>query len=131
MTAILVTTRALIGAIPTRLYRLDARAGLPADVPDALLRFLAQCRCAQDHFLYVVAIGRNSSGAAVPVSGGHIVRASDGQASRQRRPRRTDRADYHPPRSRDLWPWVVVSRAGICDRISVGAVDRPSPRGHP
>src|ERR1700686_4765543 len=59
--------------IPARLHRLDARAGLPSDVPDPRLRFLAQPAGAAKPLFHVLPVGRNLSGPPVSVSGWNFV----------------------------------------------------------
>jgi hypothetical protein len=68
-------------AIPPRLHRLDAGPGLRPDVPDPLLRLLAQPERAAEQILHVLAIGWNLSRSSVLVSGRDFVRPGNRKAS--------------------------------------------------
>ena len=93
----------------SRLHRLDARPGLRADVPDALLRLLAESRGPQDDVLHVVATGWDSAGAAVSLSGGNFVCPGDRQAATEGPGAERDRAHHHPARRGNSWAWVFCS----------------------
>src|SRR5882672_1501500 len=75
--------RAPAPILPSSLDRLDARAGLSADVPDALLRLLAGRRRAQEHFPDVLTIGRHAARPALSVSRRYFVRARNRQTGPQ------------------------------------------------
>src|ERR1700679_2786906 len=67
-------------SIPAGLYRLDAGARLRADVPDPLLRLMAQPQRTPGQILHVLATGRNLPCSSVFVSSGHFVCAGNRKA---------------------------------------------------
>ena len=75
------------------LHRLDAGTGLRADVPDPLLRLLAQPAGEAEPFLHVFAAGRDVSGSAVSVPGGDFVCAGHGETLAEGCSGGGDRAD--------------------------------------
>src|SRR5439155_24294330 len=105
------------------LHRLDARTGLRSDVSDALLRLLAGRRGTQEHLFHVVAIGRYAACPVVSVSCGHFVRAGRRQAAAKRSCGFSNRSNYHSTRCGDFRLGIAVSRAGIPDRLGLGAVE--------
>ncbi len=95
-----------------------------ADVSDALLRLLdepggqeivvADC---------LVSAGRDASRAAVYFFSGSVVRAGDGKIAREGNRAQDNRQTNDSARRGDFWDGIAVSRAGICARLSVVAVD--------
>src|SRR5437879_4060106 len=110
--------------ITVGLHRLDAWAGLCSDVSDALLRLLAGRRGTQEHLFHVVAIGRHAACPVVFVSCGHFIRAGRRQAAAKRSCSLSNRAHHHPARRGNFPAGIAVSRAGIPDRLGLGAVER-------
>src|SRR4029077_1603021 len=104
--------------------RLDARARVRADVSDTLLRlvdesggqkiFVADC---------LVAAGWDTAGAAIHFFGVRVVCAGDGKVAREGNRAGRDREADDIARGGDFWDGIIVSRAGICARLSVVAVD--------
>src|SRR6185437_6010856 len=111
-------------------HRLDAGTGVPADVPDALLRFVAVGGGAQDGIFWVVATGGHAAGAAIFIFGGNFVRAGDGADAAEGNWRGANCANDDFARSGDSRARVALSRAGVRARIRIRAVDGFAARGH-
>jgi hypothetical protein len=117
--------------IPPRLHRLDARPGLPAHVPDPLLRFLAETLRPPVGLFHVLAVGRNLPCPAVSLSGRHFVRSGHRTPAAEKSCAGSDRAHHHPPRRGNFWLRAIVPPAGVRPRLGMVSVDRPAARRHP
>src|SRR5580658_6293324 len=115
-------------SIPAGLHRLDARPGLPPDVPDPLLRRLAQPERAPEQVLHVLATRRNLPGSTIFVPGRYFVRLGDREAVEEESAADANCPHHHPPRRGDLCLWPALSPAGIFDRLGMGAAQRPATR---
>src|SRR5579864_2490459 len=112
-----------------RLHRLDARAGLRADVPDALLRFVARRRGAGYEVHGLVTAGWNAARSAVSLPCRNFLRAADGPDAAKRIRAGSHRGQVNSARGGNLRARAAFSRAGVHSRPAVGAVDRSTPRG--
>src|ERR1017187_8549387 len=115
--------------IPPGLHRLDARSGLPADVPDALLRFLAYSPGAPKPLFYVLAAGGNLSGTAVFVPGGDVVCAGDGKTLAEGSAGRANRAHDDSAWRGDLRLRHALPPARIRSLVGLGAQKRSAASG--
>src|SRR5580693_3252522 len=115
--------------IPPRLHRLDAWTGLPAPVPDPLLRFLAESAGAAEPLFHVLAAGRNLSGSSVSVAGWNFLCDGHRKALAERRRAGPDCPRDHPPRRRDLHLRPALPPAGVRHLLGLGAENRSAARG--
>src|ERR1700686_492934 len=114
--------------ITARLHRLDARTGLPADVPDSRLRFLAEPTGAAKPLFHVLPVGWNLSGAAVSVSGRNLVRAGHGKTAAEESAGSADRPHHDLPGRGDFRVRPALSPARIPGGVGMGSQKRPAAR---
>src|ERR1700687_367213 len=114
--------------IPARLHRLDARAGLPADVPDSRLRFLAEPTGAAKPLFHVLPVGWNFSRAVVSVSGRNLVCHGHGKTAPEESAGSADRPHHGPPGRGNFRLWPALSPAGIPGGLGMGAQKRSAAR---
>jgi hypothetical protein len=96
-------------SISPGLYRLDARPRLRPDVPDPLLRRLAQPERAPEQILHVLAVGWNLSCSSISISGRLFFRAGGRQASPKKIAARANRPHHHPAR-REVFAFGLLFR---------------------
>src|SRR5438552_7958600 len=110
-------------SIAAGLHCLAARLGLPADVPDALLRCLARWPRSQFNFLHVVAARRHIPCTAVPIPCWNFFRVSYRQAREEASVSKSDRKDHHSAWRRNLCPRIALPDPGIRDLARLGTVE--------
>src|SRR5580704_17242166 len=107
--------------IPDCLHRLDAWSGLPADVPDPLLRLVAQSPSPPKRLFHVLPVRRNLSCTLVSFLGRNLTRTGHGETASEKSFDSRHRPHYHLSRRTSLRVRAAFSVAGVPGGLGMGA----------